>query len=152
MKIVEEPAASELSSSLLQRYFDELAERFVEGTPKRPPQLAEPGQMSPPHGVFLVAYVEGRACGCGGLRRLDDSTAEVKHMWIDPEVRGRGVGRGLLSGLERAAVELGYSTVRLDTSSRLTEAIGLYRSSGYADIDTYNDNPYAAHWFEKKLA
>jgi ribosomal protein S18 acetylase RimI-like enzyme len=72
-------------------------------------------------------------------------------MWVHPELRGRGVGRLLLASLEARARELGFSTVRLDTSGHLNEAIALYRAAGYTEITPYNDNPYAAHWFEKHL-
>jgi len=53
------------------------------------------------------------------VRKIDATTAEIKRMWIDPSVRGRGVGRRLLAGLESAATRLGYRLVRLDTSSHL---------------------------------
>ena len=73
-------------------------------------------------------------------------------MWVDPAARGLGVGRQLLTALEGAAVELGCEAVYLDTSAHLTEAIALYRSFGYEEIPAYNDNEYAALWFEKRLA
>ena len=107
--------------------------------------------MSPPGGVFLVAYVEQRPVGCGGLRRIDATTCEIKHMWLDPAARGLGLGRELLDALEQWASRLGYETVRLDTSRHLHEALGLYRSSAYLEVAPYNQNPYAAHWFEKHL-
>jgi GNAT superfamily N-acetyltransferase len=72
-------------------------------------------------------------------------------MWVDPAARGLGIGRSLLSALEGAAAELGCHTVRLDTAAYLTEALPLYRSAGYSDIPAYNDNPYSAHWLEKRL-
>jgi len=72
--------------------------------------------------------------------------------WIHPELRGRGVGRRLLAALEEQALQLGLTTLRLDTSSHLDEALALYRSAGYREIAPYNDNPYAAHWFEKRFS
>jgi ribosomal protein S18 acetylase RimI-like enzyme len=62
------------------------------------------------------------------------------------------LGRRLLTALETAARELGCHAVRLDTSAHLTEAISLYRTSGYRDTPAYNNNPYAAHWLEKQLS
>jgi hypothetical protein len=53
--------------------------------------------------------------------------------------------------LEAKAIEFGCRSIRLDTNAHLTEAVGLYRSSGYLEVRAYNDNPYAAHWFEKSL-
>ena len=62
-----------------------------------------------------------------------------------------GIGRGLVGALESAAAGLGCRTVRLDTAAYLTEALALYQSLGYREIPAYNDNPYAAHWLEKRL-
>ena len=108
-------------------------------------------EFSPPHGVFLVARLDGIAVGCGAIRALDADSAEIKRMWVDPSARRLGIGRRLLSALESAATELGCHNVRLDTAAYLTEALPLYRSAGYLDIPAYNDNPYAAHWLEKAL-
>ena len=53
--------------------------------------------------------------------------------------------------LEHCAAEHGVRRVRLETNRNLTEAIGLYRSAGYVEVDAFNDEPYAHHWFEKAL-
>jgi ribosomal protein S18 acetylase RimI-like enzyme len=72
-------------------------------------------------------------------------------MWIEPSMRGAGLGRRLLEHLEDRLVAMGNSVIRLDTNSVLTEALALYHSSGYVEIERYNDNPYARHWFEKRF-
>jgi ribosomal protein S18 acetylase RimI-like enzyme len=72
-------------------------------------------------------------------------------MWISPRARGLGIGRRLLAELERVARRRRMRAIRLDTNESLTEALHLYRSSGYHEIDRVNDNPYAHHWFEKTL-
>ncbi|MDX1382210.1 MAG: HTTM domain-containing protein [Thermoanaerobaculia bacterium] len=59
--------------------------------------------------------------------------------------------RRLLAALEQHGRRLGHQRVRLDTNGTLTEAIRMYRRSGYAEIERYNDNPYAQLWFEKTL-
>jgi ribosomal protein S18 acetylase RimI-like enzyme len=69
-------------------------------------------------------------------------------MWVADSVRGLGIGRRLLSELESRA---GVGVVRLETNKALTEAISLYRSAGYREVDAFNDEPYAHHWFEKQL-
>lgn len=150
LEIAHEPSDGASAAPLLERYYAELAARF--------PTSFDPGASSvlardllPPRGAFLVARMDGCPIACGGLRGLDELTAELKRMWVEPRVRGRGVGRRMLAELESVAARLGYRAVRLDTSSSLTEAIGLYRSSGYAKIAPYNDNIYAGHWFEKHL-
>ena len=72
-------------------------------------------------------------------------------MWVAREARGLGLGRRLLRELERHAKEAGAQVVRLETNRTLTEAIQLYRNSGYREVPAFNDEPYAHHWFEKRL-
>jgi ribosomal protein S18 acetylase RimI-like enzyme len=72
-------------------------------------------------------------------------------MWVAPEARGLGLGRRLLLELERLAADHGVRTLRLETNRSLVEAIALYRSSGWREVDAFNDERYAHHWFEKSL-
>jgi ribosomal protein S18 acetylase RimI-like enzyme len=72
-------------------------------------------------------------------------------MWIAPEARGLGLGARLLQELERQARDAGVRVLRLETNRALREAIALYRQSGYVEVDRFNDEPYAHHWFEKRL-
>jgi ribosomal protein S18 acetylase RimI-like enzyme len=103
-------------------------------------------------GAFLVAYEEGRPVGCGALRRLEPGVGEIRHVWVHPAARRLGLARRILDGLERQAVERGCAVVRLDTHAVLTEAQAMYRACGYREIPRYDENVYAAHWFEKRLA
>ena len=73
-------------------------------------------------------------------------------MWVSPGARGLGVGKRPLQALENKARSLGYRTVCLETNKALTEAQQLYRSSGYREVAPFNDEPYANHWFEKRLS
>ena len=141
------------ASALLARYYDELAARFPGGPAAFQLDLiaASTAEFTPPLGAFLLARLDGRAVGCGAVRTLEADVAEIKRMWVDPAARGRGIGRSLLAALERTAAESGAATVRLDTAAYLTEALPLYRSAGYSEIAAYNDNPYAAHWLQKRL-
>ena len=84
-------------------------------------------------------------------RWAEPRVAEIKRMWIAPSARGIGIGRRLLQELEQVARRLKLRVIRLDTNESLREALRLYRSSGYREIDRYNDNPYAHHWFEKAV-
>ena len=72
-------------------------------------------------------------------------------MWIAPAARGAGVARRLLGELERTAREAGAVVLRLETNRALSEAIALYKRSGYAEVKAFNTEPYAHHWFEKTL-
>lgn len=152
--IAAEPAGGEQAHALLNRYYGELAERFPPGREAFDlARIAAPAtEFAPPHGQFLIARRDAQALGCGALRLLEANVGEIKRLWVDPAARGLGIGRGLLTALESAAVDLGCHTARLDTASYLPESLALYRAAGYLEIPSYNDNPYAAHWLEKRLA
>ena len=88
--------------------------------------------------VVLVACDDGGApLGCGALRALGDGAAEVKRMYVVPSARGRGVSRAVLGGLEDAARERGWTTLRLETGPLQPEAVGLYTSAGYRPIAAF---------------
>ncbi len=112
---------------------------------------ATPEQMWEPDGSFLVGSSDGEAVCCGGVKRLGEGLAEIKRMFVVPEARGRGYARLLLAELEAEARRLGYRRVRLDTGAEQPAARTIYESSGYRSIPAYNDNPYAAWWFEREL-
>jgi GNAT superfamily N-acetyltransferase len=90
-----------------------------------------------PDGVFLVVRDDGGAVACGGICRFDDDRAELKRMYVVPGARGRGLGRVVLDALEAQAQRLGYRALVLETGDRQEEALGLYRSAGYAPIPCY---------------
>ena len=107
--------------------------------------------MRPPSGALLVARLRGGPIGCGALKFHTGAPAELKRMWVAPEARGLGLGRRLLGELERYARDAGVEVLRLETNRALNEAIDLYRRSGYREVEAFNDEPYANHWFEKRL-
>ena len=150
--IDEEDAESVLAHALLQRYYAELDERFPGGFDVTRTVAAPSDELRAPRGAFLVARLDGVPVACGAVRKLGPDAAEIKRMWVAPAARRRGVARALLGALEDAARTLGSAVVRLDTAATLGEALGLYRSAGYIEIPAYNDNRYAAHWFEKRLS
>ncbi|MDA8070524.1 MAG: GNAT family N-acetyltransferase [Actinomycetota bacterium] len=111
----------------------------------------DPAELTSPTGCYLVAWVGDEPVAGGGLRRLTDTTAEIKRMYVDPTWRGRRVAAVLLEGLEDAARSLGYRSVRLDTGPRQPHARRLYERAGYRAIPPYNDNRYAVFWGQKTL-
>lgn len=143
----EDPVAVEC----LGQYFAELRRRFEHGFDERTTLPLEATAMRLPHGMFLVARRSGEAVGCAALKLPPGAPAEIKRMWVAPTARGLGVGRRLLTELERRAAEHGYPAVRLDTNRSLVEAIAMYRTCGYREISAFNDEPFAHHWFEKAL-
>lgn len=134
------------------RYYDELDERFETGFDSERSLVAAAHELNPPAGLLLVARLREEPVGCGGLRFRRDGWAELKRMWVAPRVRGLGLGRRLLCELEARAAAAGVETIRLETNRTLAEAIALYRESGYREVEAFNDEPYAHHWFEKRLA
>ncbi len=135
----------------VQSYFDELAERFDGGFEHARSISAGVDELTPPTGLLLLATLHSEPVGCGALKFHDDAPAEVKRMWVSRDVRGLGLGRRLLTELEKHAAANGSAVLRLETNRNLTEAIALYRAAGYAEVPAFNDEPYAHHWFEKQL-
>jgi DNA-binding MarR family transcriptional regulator len=135
----------------LDAYYAELHTRFDTGFDPARSRPADGDVLRPPAGLLLVATLRGEPVGCGALKLHGSKPAEIKRMWVSPAARGLGLGRRLLSELERRAAERGVRTVRLDTNAALVEAIAMYRSAGYREISAFNDEAYADHWFEKRL-
>ncbi|MDT4913204.1 MAG: hypothetical protein QOC66_2332 [Pseudonocardiales bacterium] len=109
------------------------------------PDAAEvdPTEFSPPTGLFLVGLLDGIAVAMGGWRRLDESTAEIKRMYVSQSARRRGLARQLLTALERTAGEAGLSRLVLNTGPEQPEAIAMYRQAGYTDVPGFGH--YACH-------
>jgi GNAT superfamily N-acetyltransferase len=119
---------------------------------ERPASWVEPHELQAPDGAFLVAEQDGVPIACGGVRTLASGLAEIKRMYVLPSARRRGTARRILAELEQLARELGHSRVRLDTNAVQPEAVALYHACGYTEIADYNGNPFATHWFEKRLS
>jgi ribosomal protein S18 acetylase RimI-like enzyme len=103
-------------------------------------------------GEFLVGIHEGRLVAMGAVKQTTDERAEVKRMRVHPEFQGRGFGQMMLTALEARAVELGYTTLHLDTSSGQDAAIGLYRKNGYRPLaGTKEVQGLTLLFFEKSL-
>jgi GNAT superfamily N-acetyltransferase len=151
VEIREVDPADERAQHCLREYFAELDRRFDTGFDPAASLPADPDEMRLPSGVFLIAVRGTEPIGCGALKLHGDEPTEVKRMWVASSARGLGVGRRLLEALEHRARELGSHTLRLETNRTLTEAISMYRASGYNEVAAFNDERYAHHWFEKRL-
>ena len=91
-----------------------------------------------PNGMFVIVLDDGVPIGMGGWRRYgDDGVGEIKRMYIRESARGRGISRLLLAHLEQTAVEAGIRRLVLETGLAQPEAIGLYRSAGYVDVEPF---------------
>ena len=132
-------------------YFAELDRRFRTGFDPGASISADDNELRLPAGLLLLATLRDEPVGCGALKLHPGEPTELKRMWVAPSARGLGLGRRILAELETEAVERGGRVIHLETNGSLTEAIALYRSSGYVEVDPFNDEPYAAHWFEKRV-
>jgi GNAT superfamily N-acetyltransferase len=135
----------------IAQYFAELDARFETGFDLERTLSADADELTPPAGLLFVARLRGRPVGCGALKLHGEAPAELKRMWIAPNARGLGLGRRLLDELERYARAAGVSVLRLETNKTLREAISLYRRTGYVEVEAFNDESYAHHWFAKPL-
>jgi GNAT superfamily N-acetyltransferase len=112
---------------------------------------AEPHEVRPPNGTFVVVYLRGEAIGCGAVKHHPGKVSDIKRMWLAESARGLGLGRRLLEHLEQLAREHGSHEAHIETSDVLPEAIALYRSAGYREVPPFNDEPFADRWFTKPL-
>jgi ribosomal protein S18 acetylase RimI-like enzyme len=135
----------------IEQYFAELNERFSGGFDPTRGIQAYAHDLVPPAGLLLLAELQDEPVGCGALKLHSNAPAEIKRMWVAPQARGLGLGRRLLEELERRAAEAGATVLHLETNHTLSEAISLYRNHGYREVAAFNDEPYAQHWFEKRI-
>lgn len=133
------------------QYFAELDSRFDGGFDPALSISADARELTLPAGELLMARLRGKPVACGALKFHGRAPAELKRMWVSPEIRGLGVGRRMLGELEHHAWQRGARVIHLETNRSLKEAIALYRASGYREVRAFNQEPYAHHWFEKRL-
>lgn len=147
---VVDPASTDAQWALA-KYFAFLDEVFPTGFDPGDVDADLPA-LRPPDGAFVVAYVDDVAVACGAAQTIEPGVGEIKRMWVTDDMRGVGLGKGMVAELERIIGEMGHTIIRLDTNSTLTPAITMYERLGYRQIDDYNHNPYAHHWFEKQIS
>ncbi|MCI0753267.1 bifunctional helix-turn-helix transcriptional regulator/GNAT family N-acetyltransferase [Teichococcus vastitatis] len=135
----------------LSEYYAELARRFERGFDVALSRDPDAADMIRPRGVFLIGFSDGLPLGCVGLKGSGGEVAEIKRLWVSPAARGLGLGRQLMEAVEQAARTLSIRVLRLDTNSALSEALRLYRRSGWTEIGRFNDDPYPDLFFEKRL-
>ena len=135
----------------LERYTGELNRRSDRTFDPLVGATAAPAEVRPPLGRFFVAYLDGEPIGCGAVKHHPGAPAEIKRMWLAPQARGLGLGRRLLATLEACAADTGAAVARIETNGDLTEALALYLSTGWTDVEPFNDEPFADRWLEKRL-
>ncbi|MEU4669048.1 GNAT family N-acetyltransferase [Amycolatopsis sp. NPDC023774] len=143
--------------AILREYLTDVASRYW-GRPATEAEVDEAladapsTDLVPPTGAFLVARLpDGTVAGCAGTRVVRPGLNELTKVYVRPAHRGRGGGARLVAAAEEAARSLGAEVLRLDTRHDLVEARALYARTGYTEVEPFNDDKYAEHWFSKTL-
>ena len=108
-----------------------------------------PGAYAAPEGRLFFAEVDGKPAGCVGVRAVGDSdgTCEMKRLYVDPEARGKGVGRALALEAIKTARRIGYRRLLLDTLPSMRMAVKLYRELGFTEAPAYYQTPIEGTMF-----
>lgn len=148
---------SPVAQQALQSYWEDIVSRYW----RRPATAAEveltlrenpSSDLIPPTGLLVVAVVDRRPVGCGGLVLTPDWIGELTRIHVDLPFRRRGLGARIVRHLEDQALAHGRRRIRLDVRGDLVEARAMYARLGYREVPRFNDHQYVEHWFEKHLA
>ena len=94
-----------------------------------------------PYGRLYLVYYNNEVAGCIGLKKIDKKNCEMKRLYVRPKFRGKQIGEQLIEKIIKAAKEIGYSYMLLDTLPFLKGAIYLYKKYGFYEIASYNNSP-----------
>jgi GNAT superfamily N-acetyltransferase len=122
---------------LAQYLIEAVQHEYVQRYGGRDAAVVEPAEFLPPHGLFLVAEVDGIPAGCGAWRALPAGSAEIKRVYVEPAFRRRGVARLVVAALEEAAAAAGHPEIVLNSGREQPEALSLYAELGYVPVPGY---------------
>jgi putative acetyltransferase len=128
VQVREEPIGSPIARTLIAELDAELSRHYP---PAQRFHDLPATDVAEGRGRFLVAWLDDAPVGCGAVRMLSASAAELKRMYVVPDARGRGLSRAILAALEAEAAHLGATTVVLETGDQQHAALGLYQSAGF---------------------
>ncbi len=144
----------------IRSLFSEYTEMLVEGDPAFREYLAVQNyedelehleqKYGMPDGRLYVAFCDGKAAGCIGLRKIDEENCEMKRLYVRPEFRGRRIGEQLAQKIIDDAEKMGYDVMLLDTLPFLQAAVHMYEKLGFSLTERYNDSPMASSVYMKR--
>lgn len=143
LDIVEEPIDSSGSLSVFHAAVDELHRRYGSSDDA---SMFDADELKSPRGTFLVARLEGDLAGGVGLRPIgspDSHVAEVKRLWVRPDLRRSGVATALMNAIEEWARAAGYRRLFLETGYAQPEALAFYPKSGWSVVDEFPSGAYS---------
>jgi GNAT superfamily N-acetyltransferase len=132
---------------------DELAlsDLSVPGLPKQFGDLRDIEARYLRNGVFVVAEIDERIVGMGAIRYIDNHTARISRMRVDPAHKRQGIARTILNWLELQAEAAGKSTIVLNTLAVQEKAQQLYESNGYVKVGEGEPDGFRIFMYEKRL-
>ena len=138
------------SQSALTQFLNEMVERV--GADVLEIDIAQEAREDSGKNFFIVALDEkDNVVGCGSLIQIEPEVGQIRRMWVNPVLRGHGIGRRLLSALEGAGAVSGYEFIRLEVYEALTEALLLFETSGYVQVDPWEQSPPDLKAYQKQL-
>ena len=122
--------------ALLEQHLTEMNSH----TPPESVHALDVDRLREPGVTFWSAWSDGRLAGCGALKRLDDTHAEIKSMRVADDFRRQGVGQIVLRHLIDAARVAGYRRVSLETGSNppFDAARRLYERNGFTYCEPFD--------------
>lgn len=153
VRILEGQIASVHATRALAAYAQELDARLEAGFDPALTEVTRPEEVTPPRGDFLLitGLNDDHVIACGAVRLVDEETAELRRMWVDPQMRGQGFGSRLLRTLENRARALGARRAVMSLNPELVEGLGLATSRGYQPVDAYRNDTTATIFLSKEL-
>jgi ribosomal protein S18 acetylase RimI-like enzyme len=110
-----------------------------------------PGEYAQPSGRLFLALSIEKVAGCIALRKLGDTTCEIKRLFVRPDFRGLRLGQMLIEKALAEAKAIGCLRMRLDTlPDKMPKAVELYQSYGFREIPPYYENPHKETLFMEK--
>lgn len=102
---------------------------------------------------FFVAALDDRdnVVGCGSVRQVAPNIGQVRRLWVNPVMRGRSIGRRMLSALEGAGAVAGFDFIRIEVYDALSQAILLFETSGYMRVEPFEESPPDLRAYQKQL-